>query len=138
MFGSVDEYFYKYLAGIWSPTDNKTSRSYKHIHIQPYIPEDLTSAQASLNTIAGKVESNWQQSADQLRLNVVIPANSTADVSIPISKFKNTVVTEGNKKVWENSAFVAGDDGITGAKAEGGLLTFDLGSGNYEFVVKRE
>jgi len=135
MFGGVDEYFYKYLAGIWSPTDGETSRGYKHIHIQPYIPEDLSSAQASLNTVAGKVESSWKQSAGQLQLKVVIPANSTADVSIPVLKFKNAVVTEKNKKVWDNSAFVAGDEGVTGANLNNGLITFTVGSGDYEFVL---
>lgn len=135
MFGGVDEYFYKYLAGIWSPTDGKTSRGYKHIHIQPYIPQDLTSAEASINTITGRIESSWKQNADELRLKVVIPANSDATVAIPVLNFKNLTVKEKNKKVWENAAFVAGDEGVTNAQMEGGLLTFTVGSGTYEFSL---
>ncbi len=138
MFGSVDEYFYKYLAGIWSPSDDKTSRGYKHIHIQPYIPENLKSAKASLNTVAGMVGSSWTQSPGKLSLMVVIPANSTADISIPASKFKNAVVTEGNKKVWENSAFVPGDEGVVNAQADNGLINFTIGSGTYKFNLSEK
>jgi alpha-L-rhamnosidase len=135
MFGGVDEYFYKYLAGIWSPSDGETSRGYKHIHIQPYVPEGLASAMASLSTVAGKVESSWQQSAGQLRLKVVIPANSDATVSIPLLKFKNAVVTEKSKKVWDNSSFVAGCEGISSGQMKDSCLIFNIGSGNYEFVL---
>jgi len=135
MFGAVDEYFYKYLAGIWSPTDEKTSRAYKHIHIQPYIPQGLASAEASINTVAGRIESAWQQSADQLKLKVVIPANCDALIAIPVSNFKNLNVKEKNKVVWENAAFVAGAEGLTNAGIDGGFLTFTAGSGAYEFVL---
>lgn len=135
MFGSVDEYFYKYLAGIWSPMDVETSRAYKHIHIQPYIPQSLTSAKASINTITGKIESFWKQSADQLQLKVTIPANSDATVTIPISGFKDLRVKEKNKEVWKNGAFIFGDEGVTNAIIKGSLLTFTVGSGTYEFVL---
>ena len=135
MFGSVDEYFYKYLAGIWSPTDGETSRGYKHIHIQPYIPEGLKSAEASINTITGTISSNWKQDAGQLQLKVVIPANSDAAIAIPLLNFKNLIVKEKNKRVWENSAFVSGDEGVTNGRVDNGLLTFTVGSGTYEFLL---
>jgi alpha-L-rhamnosidase len=135
MFGAVDEYFYKYLAGIWSPTDGETSQGYKHIHIQPYIPQGLKSAEASLNTITGTIESSWKQEAGQLWLKVIIPANSDATVALPVSNFKNLTVKEKDRKVWENSTFAAGDEGVTNGRIDSGLLTFTVGSGTYEFVL---
>ncbi len=135
MFGSVDEFFYKYLAGIRAPTDESTSAGYKHIHIQPYVPEGLSFVEASLETAAGKIESGWQNESGLFQLRVVIPPNSDATVSIQIINGKNVKVSESGKMVWEDGAFVPGNPGITNAALNGDLLTFSTGSGTYKFKV---
>lgn len=133
MFGAVDEYFYKYLGGIWSPMDGKTSLGYKHIHIQPSVPKGLASVEASLNTIAGKVESSWKQENGTLRLKVTIPANSDATINIPLREIKNPVLMEKGKIIWDKGQYVSGDSGISKGTQEGNYLVFNVGSGNYEF-----
>ena len=135
MFGSVDEFFYKYLAGIRSPTDGITTSGYKHIHIKPYVPDGLSFVEASLKTAAGYIESSWQHKSDLFQLRLVIPANSDATVSIPLLGFKNIIVTENGKKVWENGAFITGNPGITDARIDEVCLTFSIGSGTYEFKL---
>ncbi len=135
MFGSIDEYFYKYLAGIWSPSDGTTSIGYKHIYIQPYIPQGLSSAEASLNSVAGKIESGWKQEKGYLLLKVTIPANSDATVSIPMINSKNPVIKEKGKVVWLNGQYVSGDSGVSKAVQEGNHIIFTIGSGNYEFKL---
>ena len=138
MFGSVDEYFFKFLAGIQAPTDGKSSVGYKHIHIQPYIPEGLATAKGSVNTVAGTIESDWRQSKDGLQLNVLIPANSDATISIPLLKFSNPVIREGNKIVWQNGQYVSGIEGITNGVSEEGFITFTTGSGDYKFNLSEK
>lgn len=135
MFGSVDEYFYKYLAGIRSPEDGGTARAYKQIHIHPYIPEGLTFVNASVNTVAGRIGSEWNQTQGSLNLKVVVPANSSAVVSIPLSGFENASVTESGNKIWEDNKYVPGTPGITSGSLEGNVLNFKTGSGTYKFTV---
>ena len=135
MFGSVSEFFYKYLAGIRSPMDLETTSGYKHIHIQPYVPDGLSSVKASLKTIRGKVESDWQNQPGSFRLKVVIPANSDASISIPLLDFKNISVTENGNPVWENNAFVKGVPCITDASIGKEFITFSTGSGKYDFIL---
>jgi len=133
MFGSVDEYFYKYLAGIQSPSDGKTTKGYKHIHIQPYIPEKLSFAEASVNTVAGKVESRWEHAEGELRLKVSIPANSDATICIPLILAKKPLISENGKTVWQNGQYVPGVPGISGATQEKNYIMVNVGSGHYEF-----
>ena len=135
MFGSVSEFFYKYLAGIRSPMDLKTTTGYKHIHIQPYVPEGLSSVEASLKTIKGKVKSGWQNQSGSFRLTVVIPANSDASICIPLLDFENIYVTENGNPVWENNAFVEGVPGVTDASIDKEFVTFSIGSGRYDFIL---
>jgi alpha-L-rhamnosidase len=135
MFGSVDEFFFKYLAGIRSPEDGSTSKGYRDIHIQPYIPQDLESVNASINTVAGKVVSDWKQKNGTLTLKVEIPANSTATISIPAGSTGISVSESGNI-VWEGNKFVPGTDGISEGNFDGRFLNLKTGSGKYEFTVK--
>jgi len=135
MFGSVDEYFYKYLAGIGSPAEGKTTSGYRHIHIQPYVPEGLSFVNASINTIAGNIESEWHNNSDLFQLRVVIPANSDASVCIPLSDYKNILVKENGKTVWEDGAFIPGNAGFKNGRIEEEKIIFSIGSGTYEFKV---
>jgi alpha-L-rhamnosidase len=135
MFGSVVDFFYKYLAGIRSPMDSGTTTGYKHIHIQPYVPDGLSSVEASFRTIEGIVESAWENQSDLFRLRVGIPANSDASISIPLLDFENISVTENGNPVWANRSFVEGVKGISGASIGKDFITFSTGSGSYDFIL---
>ena len=135
MFGTVEEYFYKYLAGIRSPVDEETTAGYRHIHIQPFIPAGLSQVRASVYTVRGRIISEWQRTPGHIRLRVTIPANSEAAVSIPVLGFKQVTVTENGKPVWGNNAYIKGDKGITGAVSKKGYITFSSGSGEYDFIL---
>jgi hypothetical protein len=81
------------------------------------------------------VESRWHHQADLFHLNVVIPANSDASVSIPLLNFNNATISENGKTVWKDGAFVAGVPGVADAKIDKTNLTFSVGSGSYEFTL---
>jgi len=135
MFGAVDEYFYKFLAGIGSPSEGKTTLAYKHINIQPYVPEELASAEASLNTAAGEIKSGWEQYRGNLRMKITIPPNTDATVNIPKMNIRNPLVKEKGKIVWMEGKYVPGDKGISNATQEGNYIIISIGSGDYEFIL---
>ena len=84
MFGSITEYFYKFLAGIQSPMEGNTEKGYQNIHIEPYVPKELKYVNATVETVAGTVVSNWKQEPDSFAHQVSIPANTTATLAIPL------------------------------------------------------
>ncbi len=136
MFGSVIEYFYKYLAGIRSPSDeSKTSAGYKHIHLQPFVPEGLSSVDASVETVAGEIRAAWKKGDGTFRYNVSIPANTSATVVLPVSGYNDFIITEGGTPIWEKDKFTKGEPGIEAVKKEGGQILISLGSGNFDFRI---
>ena len=137
MFGSVDEFFYKYLAGINAPTDGTTSRGYKQITVQPYVPDDLEWVEASIETVAGEVTSRWENGAGVFRLQVTIPANTTGTIKLPTFGQDDIVVTESRDGVWEDGSYVSGVNGVTGASADDQWVTFSVESGTYDFSLER-
>ncbi|MBW2084220.1 MAG: family 78 glycoside hydrolase catalytic domain, partial [Deltaproteobacteria bacterium] len=84
LFGSVEKFFYKGLAGI-SPAEP----GYKRITIMPHIVDDLKYARASIKTVRGEVKSNWTRNSNEFCLDVSIPVNSQAKVSIPKMGLEN-------------------------------------------------
>lgn len=135
MFGSVNEYFYKYLAGIRAPTDRGTSTGYKKIHIRPYVPEGLERAEASLKTVRGLVVSRWERRRDGLAMEVSLPANTSGRISIPVPEFGQTAITESGKKVWDQDQYLGGVEGIVGGIHEDNHVNFDLKAGDYKFIL---
>lgn len=75
MYGSVDRWFYAYLAGI-RPIEAGWSKA----EIRPYMPESLMSAQATVETILGDVTVRWVKRYGSGHLYVTIPFGMEAKV----------------------------------------------------------
>jgi alpha-L-rhamnosidase len=140
MFGAVGEYFYQYLAGIRPPTSHTgTTDGYKHVHLQPCLPDGLQTAQATLHTMSGTIHSGWEKQADGNYLyEVSVPANTTASFMLPVSNARQVTVTESGKVVWEKGAFVSGVSGVSKLAEEGTNIRVSLKSGNYRFSVSEK
>ena len=138
MFGSISEYFYKFLSGIQSPIERNTSKGYENIYIKPYIPNDLEFVNTSVETVAGAIRSYWKKDGDSFTHHVSIPANTTATVSLPLFEMKNPTVFEGQGKIWENNQYREGVEGILGIRQKGDRLEVDIESGNYHFRVEKK
>ena len=133
MFGSIDEFFYKNLAGIQS-----SAPGFKKIRIQPEVQPGLNHAQASMKTIRGKVSSDWKREGNMVKMKVTIPANSSAEVSIPKAQLKGPfTVSENHQIVWSNHQFQHAP-GISSANESNKYITFKVGSGKYNFSLKEE
>jgi len=130
IFGSVDKFFYKNLAGI-SPA----APGYGQITIRPCVVGDLTCAKASLKTVRGLAAIDWRKGEKSLAMNVTIPVNSTAKVSVPKVGLKNAIITEDGKTIWKAGAFIKGVSGISSGSETDDYVTFDVGSGTYAFEL---
>jgi alpha-L-rhamnosidase len=140
MWATIDEFFYNDLAGIRGPEyygPEVMPGGFERIRIAPFVPEDLSSAKASMRTVRGTVASAWRQTKTGLAMQVEVPVNATASVSVPKRGAADVVVTESGRTVWKKGAFVPGVDGIAGATDDGDAVTFDVGSGAYRFALRR-
>ena len=80
MFGSVSEWFYKFLAGIRPEED---AVGFDRFWIAPTVPEGLEWVEASYESVRGTISSNWRLEDDLLHLDVEIPVNATAELHLP-------------------------------------------------------
>jgi len=138
MFGSVTEYFFKYLAGIQSPMEGNTSIAYSHIYLQPRIPDSLSFVNASVETVSGKIVSEWKKHGNTFMYHVNIPANTTATVILPTFAFDRFSVKEGNNYLWENNKTDQSSHGIRTIKKDGNNMEIEILSGDYNFTLKEE
>ena len=75
MFGSYDAFFYAFLGGI---TVDDDAFACDKITIAPVKPSGMTYVNCSLNTIRGKVVSNWKEDEETTVYHVEIPFGTTA------------------------------------------------------------
>lgn len=124
MFGSVSEWFYKWLAGI---QPDKNAVGFDKFIIRPQFPSGLEWVNAEYNSIKGLIKSNWTRNDSIIRMDVIVPANSTATVYIPASDIN---------KVKESGKIVGNSDDIIFRELINGHAIYQLGSGEYFFESK--
>ena len=107
----IEKFLYEDLAGIRGPAFHATRYmppGFRQIDIKPRILGDLNSAGASIKTVRGMVSSSWKRSGNSISLDVAIPVNSEAKISVPKLGLQNVVVEESGKVVWQNGSYLAG------------------------------
>ncbi|MBS7633228.1 family 78 glycoside hydrolase catalytic domain [Candidatus Bathyarchaeota archaeon] len=132
MFGSVDSWFYKALAGL---NVDPSRPGFEKVIIKPHVLGDLNFASASLRTIRGIVASKWCKGEGSLTIEAVIPTNSVGEVHVPTIGLKKPVIMEGNEIVWKDENFVKGVSGVESAIRVDDYVAFQVGSGTYRFKV---
>ncbi len=124
MYGDVVAWFYKALAGIQA---DPASPGFEHFFLRPNVVGDLTDVKAHHQTMHGTIAVEWKRDGDKLRLELEIPANTSATLTLPTTDPKS--VTEGGKSV----------DQVEGVEAKGstaGHPNFELQSGSYSFECR--
>ena len=129
-FGFISGWFYSDIAGIVPTWEGA---GFARFDIKPHLMGDLKNARASVDTVRGRVSSSWEREGSTVRLEVTVPANSTADVWVPLAGGGPAEVFEGGKPVWRDGAFVPGVPGISAGQAAGRWIRFEAGSGHYRF-----
>jgi len=123
MYGDISAWFYKALAGI---NEDPATPGFKHFIIRPQPVGDLTSAGAEYDSIHGRIKSSWKIARGVFTLDVVVPVNTTATVSVPVGQ---------SAEVRVNGAPVSQADGVMSCTASGGVVICEVGSGEYVFTL---
>lgn len=116
-----------FIQGIGGIRIDESSPGFKHFFIKPQAVGDLTWAKTTYNSIYGKIVSDWYFKNNLMKLNVTIPANTTATVSVP---------AESEDSVTESGRPASTSTGVTFLRMEDGSAVFSVNSGSYSFVVK--
>jgi alpha-L-rhamnosidase len=113
MFGSIDDWFYRKLAGL-----SMLEPGYGNVQIKPYLPRLLEEAAAAIRLPAGKLHTSWKQESSRFTMHVRIPSNTSAIIYVP-KLFARVVETSARANY---------------SKDEGGYAVFEAGPGAYDFV----
>jgi alpha-L-rhamnosidase len=122
-YGAVGEWIYSTVGGI---DLDPGKPGYKHIIIRPRPEHNLTHARASLESLYGQIESEWRIENGRMRLNILIPANTTATVQFATGQ--PDAITEGGKPA-------ATTPGVRARQTDQTSATYELESGRYVFEV---
>lgn len=79
-YGSIGEWLYKVIAGI---DLQESAPGYKHIVLNPKLGAELTWVKCKYETLYGEIQSNWQIEDDEVVYHFIIPANTTATITLP-------------------------------------------------------
>jgi alpha-L-rhamnosidase len=123
--GAVGEWMYRVILGI---NNDDAHPAYEHFVIRPYPGGGLKWARGVYESIRGKIESGWNIAAGKLRVNVKIPANTTATVYVPARDLAG--VREGVKPV-------SAATGVKFLRMEAGAAVFLVQSGSYSFEASQ-
>jgi len=80
MFGEIGAWFYKALGGIKPDPEEP---GFKNIILKPFFVEGLSSFEARHFSPYGEILSKWTRNRKNIRYEVTIPANSSADFFVP-------------------------------------------------------
>jgi alpha-L-rhamnosidase len=121
-YGAIGDWLYRVTAGIDTAADGP---GYKHLVIAPQPGGGLTHARAALKTMHGEAVSAWQLTDSEFRLQVTVPPNTRATVRIPAARVG---------QVTESGAALRKAAGVISARAQGGAVAVEIGSGSYDFA----
>ncbi len=124
MFGSIDTWFYRALAGI---NIDEAHPGYEDIIVKPFVQPDLSWVKASIETMKGRVAAEWEYRGGIYRLSVTIPVNVTATVYVLARDAEK--VTEGGKPAGTSP-------GVRFVRKEDKYAVYEIGSGTYEFISR--
>jgi alpha-L-rhamnosidase len=112
-YGSVGEWMYGTIGGL---EPDETKPGWKQFRVRPQPGGGLTSARVTLDSIHGKIVSDWNLRAGLFALSVTIPVNTTATVYPP---YTQGLTLDGQSPPTPS--------------ADGG---YNLGSGTYLFTAR--
>ncbi len=114
MFGSISEWFFKYLGGIRPAPD---ATGFDSFVIAPELECGLEWVRAGYDSVRGFIRSEWERAGDETALAVAVPVNTSATLILPRGM---TLREEGAAEPLESTA---------------GRARYRLGSGVYAFTV---
>lgn len=116
-YGAIGDWMYRVITGLDTGTPG-----YKHILIKPYPDSRMDYARAVYESPYGRIESGWEIENGILKVQVVVPPNTTAEIVLP--KTTLSKVTVRNKPIAQV---------FQQATEKDGNVRLEVGSGEYSF-----
>lgn len=123
MFGQINEWFYRFLAGI---QEDPSGPGFQKIVIRPALVHGLTSVSARYDSRQGLIKSEWKKSSGIVTLSVTIPANTTAVIYVP---------TRDPRSVRESGRPTTQSSGAAFLSRTEEAAVYAVGSGHYSFTA---
>ena len=120
-YGAIGEWMYKNITGI---KVDDSAPGYQHFFISPTPGGKLTKAAADFESPYGKIESKWQIEGGNIKVDVTIPANSRATLTLPNSANKQILLNGKPLTKSQVGKWIKGGDSAV----------MQLGSGSYSFT----
>lgn len=113
----IGSFLFRDIAGI------RTSEpGYREITIRPVLG-NLSWVRARYDSMTGPISVSWKRDSNKLALDVSIPANTTANIYLPVNSEQS--VTEGGRPVKRSP-------GVMSVRTQQGQVEVKIGSGNYD------
>lgn len=90
--GSVGRWMYTDILGI---NRDENQVAYKHFYLEPQVGGNLTFARGSYDSMYGTIESSWEVIDDQIKFRFVIPANTSATITLPDEAYQQLELGSG-------------------------------------------
>ncbi|MEM2298842.1 MAG: family 78 glycoside hydrolase catalytic domain, partial [Thermofilaceae archaeon] len=130
MFGTVDIYFYRYLAGV-----RPLKPGFREFAVKPD-PVGPERVSASVRALTGSIQIELSRSRGVTVLKVHVPVGSSALIYVPTHGLRKPVVLESGRVVWRSGEPLELTEGVERAWAEGEYAVFKVGSGTYVFEAR--
>jgi alpha-L-rhamnosidase len=124
-FGAVYQWMVENIGGIESD-----GPSYRHILVSPQMDGQLTHATTGYDSIRGRIETAWERKGGRFSMQVTIPANTTATISLPLGP------ATGSSSITEGGVALDKAEGVKLLRTANGLAVVAVESGVYRFAVE--
>ncbi len=122
MFGSVTEWFYRWLAGIRPHPDYP---GFEKFILNPFVPNGLNEASAVYESPYGKIVAEWKKEGQSQTFEISIPSKSMAMVTIPASQQQMVSCNDSKGKTFKPQRMPNGD------------AYFELEGGEYKILLSQ-
>lgn len=122
-YGAIGDWMVAVVAGLDLDSD---ASGYKRICFRPRLGGGLTQARASLHSLYGLIESDWNIGDDTFEWQIVVPPNTSATVHVPATR---------DAQIEENGFLVEQASGVTLLSRDDEAAVYQVQSGAYHFSV---
>ncbi len=93
MFGTVSEWYYRWLAGIRPDPDQP---GFKEFYLTPTTPKGLEFVNCTYNSPHGAIISNWKKiTSDSYAYEIKVPDGTKANVTLPVAESQMLAIING-------------------------------------------
>jgi alpha-L-rhamnosidase len=96
MFGTVTEWFYRWLAGIQPDPENP---GFKEFVLAPTTPQGLDFVNCTYHSPFGAIISNWKKEAGACSYEITVPTGTKAKIILPVTQLQKITIERNNKKL---------------------------------------